>query len=154
MPGRYALSEYDHSKLVQFIRTRLEDAERWATQGPHTPETRRRMLNSVYANKAILRWLDELRDQCASSNFWNIDTEEPFKIMAWPDRDHPLYLGKWNPENPVVVCEWKTERWENSPICGDPVKRGTPWCPRHVEFAETAFPNHPIPRVELEDDNT
>ncbi len=102
--------------LVTWLRAQLDDDERvareavqwsegaaeWANPGEpdwehiarHGPA---RVLAEVDAKRRLLDYLVALEDKALDGNWWNLDTDEPAKLLALPYADRPGYRDEWNP---------------------------------------------------------
>lgn len=54
-------------------------------------------LLDIEAKRRMLDYLTDLEDQARNANWWSLDTDLPFKILALPYAEHPDYLEEWRP---------------------------------------------------------
>ena len=65
-----------------------EHIERWS------PE---RVLTEIDAKRRMLEYAIDLEAKALDGNWWNLDYEIPFKILALPYATHPAYRAVWRP---------------------------------------------------------
>lgn len=56
-----------------------------------------RVLREVEAKRRMVDYLTDLDDKASDNNWWNLDTDLPFKLLAQPYADHPDYRAEWSP---------------------------------------------------------
>jgi hypothetical protein len=56
-----------------------------------------RVLREVEAKRKLLAYLVSLEDKATDNNWWNLDTCEPFQLLAATWSDHPGYRAEWAP---------------------------------------------------------
>jgi hypothetical protein len=57
-------------------------------------------LREVEAKRRLLAYLIGLEDKATDNNWWSLDTDLPFKLLALPYADHPDYQAEWAPGTP------------------------------------------------------
>lgn len=110
------------SDLVEFLRARLDEeaaeaamaadfhaggvrlATTYETEGIITISAGVRLevrtgraAAEVEAKRRLLAFLLDLENKALDEDWWNLDTEEPFQLLALPYADHPDYDESWRP---------------------------------------------------------
>lgn len=56
-----------------------------------------RVLREVAAKRRLLAYLTALEEKALDNNWWNLDTYEPFQLLATAWSEHPDYDPTWSP---------------------------------------------------------
>jgi len=75
----------------QFPLITAEDVEHIARHDPA------QVLREVAAKRRLLAFLVNLEDKALDGNWWNLDTDLPFKILAATWSDHVNFRPEWSP---------------------------------------------------------
>lgn len=57
-----------------------------------------RVLAEVDAKRRLLDYMVDLESKALDGNWWNLDRDLPFQLLALPYADHPDYRPEWAPE--------------------------------------------------------
>ena len=70
----------------------------WEHEQHATRHDPARVLRQVERDRRLLDYLVALEGKALDGNWWNLDTDEPFKLLALPYADRPGYRPEWKPD--------------------------------------------------------